>query len=62
MKDDKIKPFTCDCGKVYPTDPWTAAHWDDRLRLKCDCGRLWHVQSGSYELQDPHKYPPRKAT
>lgn len=57
----KLKPFTCDCGKHYPVSGWLAAHWDDPLQLKCDCGRLWYVQRGIYRLQDAHKYPPRKA-
>lgn len=60
MKRGELKPFTCDCGKVYPVDPWTAAHWHEALQLKCDCGRLWHMQNGVYDLQDAHKYPSRK--
>lgn len=50
MKKGEIKPFTCKCGKVYKIDPWTAAHWDLELKLKCDCGRLWYVKKGVYEL------------
>lgn len=50
MNTGKIKPFTCKCGKIYQIDAWTAAHWDEKLQLKCDCGRLWFVQSGKYTL------------
>jgi hypothetical protein len=49
--------FKCACGKVHLLSAYVFAHWHEKLRHDCECGRINLVLRGVVHtpINAPHK-------